>query len=81
MNNRDKLLNSQHQTIELDEDMLKSYDEKSQQREIGNQLNLIQQETQELNDDDDFPECNNFDKLMDETNHAKEENISGNDMT
>jgi len=30
MNNRDKLLNSQHQTIELDEDMLKSYDEKSQ---------------------------------------------------
>lgn len=41
MNNRAHLIATDHQTIELDEDMLKSYDEKAQQREIGNQLNLI----------------------------------------
>ena len=55
-----------HQTIELNEDLLKSYDEKSKQAVISEHINLVQQETLDFNDTD-LPECNNFDELMDQS--------------
>ena len=55
-----------HQTIELDDDLLKSYDAKSKQAVISEHVNLVQQETLDFNDTD-LPECNNFDELMDQS--------------
>lgn len=40
MKNRQSMVLN-HETIELDEEMLKSYDEKARQEVIGDNLNLI----------------------------------------
>ena len=41
-----------HQTIELNEDLLKSYDAKSKQAVISEHIKLVQQETLDFNDTD-----------------------------
>ena len=55
-----------HQTIELNEDLLKSYDAKSKQAVISEHIKLVQQETLDFNDTD-LPECNDFDELMEQS--------------